>query len=383
MRLIASSRFLIPLWFAAGLAVQAAEIVTVEAVGGLGKVRLSGTVIPFKTVTLTAQTPGRIEFIAGEVGESFAAESVLVSQDDDDLLAKKRAAIAQLNNAQAALSNNYVQYNRELWSPQSNSINNSGGGMGMPFLFDQMFTRGFGNMMGYGNSGIERQADLHSQATLVNQAQSMVLQARSQIEELDAALRDTRSVAPFEGVVLEKLVEIGDTVQNGQPLLKFGHVKYLRIQVEAPARLVPQLAIGEVMPAYLDASRLKSEGRLSQIYPQADPNRHTVTLKFDLPQGAAAGPGMYAEVEIQDPMATQKPLAAIPKSAILKGGSLPGVLVVNEQNRSELRILRLGSAVDAERVKVLSGISPGERVIVDPPPGAKSGWMPSTHADAR
>ena len=92
---------------------------------------------------------------------------------------------------------------------------------------------------------------------------------------------------------------------------------------------------------------------------------------------------MYAEVEIKDPTATQKPLAAIPKSAILKGGSLPGVLVVNDQNRSELRILRLGGPADGQRVKVLSGISPGERVIIDPPPGAKSGWMPSTHADAR
>ena len=382
MPLKASGRFLFPLLLGLAGPVQSAEIVSVEAIGGPGKVRLSGSVIPYKTVTLTAQVPGRVEQVAGDAGAGFEADSLLLALNDDDLLAKQRAALAQFANAEAALRNTQVQYSRELWSPQSGSLNRSQG-MGMPLMFDQMFTRGFGDFMGYGNSAVDRQADLYSQGTQVNQAQTQVLEARSQLEAIEAALRDARSLAPFEGVILEKLVEVGDTVQVGQPLLKFGHVKFLRIQVEAPARLVPRMSIGDVVPAYLDASRVRSDARLSQIYPQADADHHTVTVKFDLPQGVTAGPGMYAEVEISDPGTTQKPVAAIPASAVLKGGSLPGVLVVTDENRSELRIVRLGASLDAKRVAVLSGLSAGERVINDPPPGATSGWMPPTHADAR
>jgi len=92
---------------------------------------------------------------------------------------------------------------------------------------------------------------------------------------------------------------------------------------------------------------------------------------------------MYAEIEIPAKNGNPRSQAAIPKSAILKGGSLPGVLVVNEDDRSELRIVRLGSSIDDARVSVLSGLKTGERIIDNPPPGVASGWMPPTHADAR
>lgn len=378
MRPAATQRYLFPLLMALASSASSAwsaEIVPVEAVGGQGKVRLSGSVIPYKTVTLTAQVPGRIDYIAGEVGARFDADAVLVAVNSDDLQAKRQAAVAQLQQAEASLRDNYVQYNRELWSPQSQNPGRAPG-MGMPFMFDQFFTRGFGNMMGYGNQAIDRQADLSSQSAQLSQAQAQVQRARSQIGELDVALRNARSQAPFEGVILEKLIEAGDTVTVGQPLLKFGHTKYLRVQVEAPARLVPQMNIGDIVPAYLDASKQKSEARLSQIYPQADASRHTVTVKFDLPEGTAAGPGMYAEVDVPDSGGPSGPMPVIPKTAILKGGSLPGVLMVMEDRRSELRIVRLGSAIDANRVAVLSGLVPGDRIIDNPPAGATSGWMP-------
>lgn len=361
----------------AGLASSAAEIITVGTIQLQGKAVLGGTVIPYKEVTLSAQIPGRVEFIAGEEGDMFDAETTLVGIDVDDLMAKRKAVLAQMANADASLRNTYVQYSRELYSPQSQSIGQARGmGMGMPSMFDQMFTRGMGNAMGQGDSRLERHADLYRSATGINQAQSAVLQARSQLEEIDAALRDARSIAPFEGVILAKMIEEGDAVQPGQPLLSFGHVKYLRIQAEVPATLVKFLRIGMFVPTYLDTTQTRVDARVAQIYPQADPNKHTVTVKFDLPTTIAAGPGMYAEVMVPDGQVPDDATVVIPSSALIRAGSLPGVLVVSDNNTSELRLIRLGPKVGARDVTILSGLRAGERIINRPPPGVSSGWMP-------
>lgn len=357
----------------------AAEIITVGTIQLQGKAVIGGTVIPYKEVTLAAQIPGRIEFIAGEEGDMFDAGKVLVAIDYDDLLAKRKAVVAQLANADNALRNTYVQYGRELYSPQSRSVGQASGmGMGVPSMFDQMFTRGMGNMMGIGDSRVERQADLYRSGSGVTQAHNAVLAARAQLEEIDAAVRDARSIAPFEGVILSKMIEVGDTVQPGQPLLNFGHVKYLRIQADVPATLVKYLRIGMFIPAYLDTARTRVDARVGQIYPQADPTQHTVTVKFDLPTTVPGGPGMYAEVMVPDGQAPEKPTVVIPTTAIISAGSLPGVLVVGDNNRSQLRLIRLGPKLGAENVSVLSGLRTGERIINNPPPGASSGWMPGS-----
>ncbi len=189
--------------------------VKVKEIGGTAT--LGGTVIPFQEVTLAAQMPGRIEHLAGVEGNWFKKGSELVRIDDDDLLAQQRSAFAQLENSRLALRNAGVQYNRELWSPQSRSINRMPG-MGMPALFDQMFTQNFGNMAGYGDPDMDRYSDLYAQGTQLNQSRSRVTQAQSRLDELSAKLRDTCSVSPFDGVIAT-LVEVGDTLQPSQHLM--------------------------------------------------------------------------------------------------------------------------------------------------------------------
>ena len=46
------------------------------------------------------------------------------------------------------------------------------------------------------------------------------------------------------------------------------------------------------------------------------------------------------------------------------GGSLPGVFVLNEDNKRELRLIRIGDDVGVDGVAVLSGLRAGERVVV-------------------
>jgi len=336
-------------------------------------VKLGGTVIPFKDVTLAAQIPGRVEFIAGSEGDFLEAGEVLVTIDDDELLAKRRSALAELKNAEAAIRNAQVQYSRELISPQSKNINRSPG-MGMPSMFDQFFTRGMGNQMGYGNPGMDRHADLYSQATAVNQAQARQLSARSQLEQIDAKLRDTRAIAPFSGLIVKKLVEVGDTVQPGQPMLNFADTKVLQLKVDIPARLMPGIQPGMIVDARLDVGDKHIQAKVAQIFPMADVQRHTVTVKFDLPEGIPGGPGMYAEVIVPNVSVPSRNVIIVPSTAIRQRGSLNVIYRLNESNKVEIRYVRLGENINENMVAVLSGLQDNDRILTNPPGNIKSGW---------
>jgi multidrug efflux pump subunit AcrA (membrane-fusion protein) len=122
-----------------------------------------------------------------------------------------------------------------------------------------------------------------------------------------------------------------------------------------------------------------TKAKVSQIYPVADPSRHTVVVKFDLPVGVQASPGMYAEIYLPDSTPGGNSVITIPKTALIEGRSLPTVLVADESKQtSSLRLIRLGSVQGNGNVAVVSGLKAGERVINNPPTGASSGWYPGS-----
>jgi RND family efflux transporter MFP subunit len=348
----------------------------VQQTQGVPHVSLGGTVVPYKEVTLSAQLPGRVNYLAGIEGDTFKEGDRLVELDDNELMAKRQAAMAQLANADAQLRNAGVQYNRELWSPKSKSAM---GGMGMPNLFDQMFTRPMEDTFGDRDLGAERSADIYSSRTNIQQAQNTIYRVQAEIRAIDAKLRDAKSLAPFNGVIMKKFVEVGDTVQPGQPLLKYADVEYLQIVVDVPGRLRPGLNEGMMLQAELDVAEHNVGGRgvpvrVAQIFPMADAQRHTVTIKFDLPQGYSA-PGMYAKVLVPDFNAPARSNPIIPNSAIRYNGSLPGVYVEGEEGRPTLRLIRVGERLPGgEFTTVLSGLQAGERILKNPPLGISTGW---------
>lgn len=340
--------------------------VKVMKVGGTAT--LGGTVIPFQEVSLAAQMPGRIEYISGFEGEWFKKGAELIRIDDDDLLAQQRAAFAELENAHLGARNAGVQYNRELWSPQSKNIGRMPG-MGMPAMFDSMFTQNMGSFGGNYDPDVQRYSDLYAQGTQLNQSRSRISQAQSRLDELAAKLRDTRSVAPFDGVIARKLVEVGDTVQPGQHLLVFSNLEYLQVKVDVPSRLMPSLQDMKYVTVRLD-DRAKSvvRGRIAQKYPVADSERHTVTVKIDLKKNDPATPGMYAEVIVPELDSKKEERIVIPSKAVIsrQRGSLPAVYIWNpEKQRKERRYVRLGTQVDTDYVAVLSGLNKNDTLVIE------------------
>lgn len=357
--------------------VHAASIITVSNSNHQqAQVVLGSTVIPYKEVTLTAQIPGVVRKIAGDVGLGVREGTALVQIDDAQLQAKRNEVLAGIQTAQTGLRNSQIQYQRELISPRSKDVG-AMPGFALPSMMDMFMVRPFANsfLSGY-NSDVGRYSDLMNSASNVSRAQSHLQQAYSQLQGLDVSLRDARSVSPFDGVIMEKMVEEGDTVQPGQPLLRLGMLKYKRLLADVPSGLVDQLKVGMELPAKVDG-QLMVKARVSQIYPVADPERHTVKVKLDLPISAQAAPGMYAEIHLPSQSAAQQNNSKllIPASALLKGRSLPSVLVVAEDT-SKLRMIRTGSTQDNGLIEVLSGLKEGEQIIDGAPSTAGSGWMP-------
>ncbi len=349
-------------------------VFTVQASSRLPTVAIGGTVVPYKEVTLAAQLPGRVKFLAGIEGDSFEEGTTLVALDETELLAKRNAAYAQLASAEAQLRNAGVQYSRELWSPRSK---NAPGGMGMPNMFDQMFTRPAEEFFGNRDRGAERGADLYGASTAIEQARSAILRNQAEMRAIDAKLRDAKSLAPFDGVIMNKFVEVGDTVQPGQPLLKYADVTWLQVELDVPARLASGMNEMQVLQnaATFDDHPESVDVRVAQIYPMADVRRHTIKVKFDIPAGVSQ-PGMYAKVLVPDRTAAsakQGQLPAIPSSAIRYRGSLPVVFLQNDQGQPELRLIREGKRLDNGLTTVLSGLAPGDRIYTNPGPELMTG----------
>jgi multidrug efflux pump subunit AcrA (membrane-fusion protein) len=349
---------------------ESAETFVVQQAQGAPTVSLGGTVVPYKEVTLSAQLPGRVTYLAGREGDSFDESKLLVAIGDEELVAKRRALLAQMAAADAQLRNAGVQYTRELYSPQSR---NAPGGMGLPNLFDQMFTRPVESFVGDRDRGTERSADIFASGIQIQEAQSGMMRLQAELQALDTKIRDARGISPFKGVIVKKFAEVGDTVQPGQPLLAFADVEYLQVEVDVPARLRPGLREAQMLDAEIDPSDRRVPVRVAQIFPMADPQRHTVKIKFDLPQGVSE-PGMYAKVLVPDFNAPARASPVIPKSAVRYNGSLPGVYVLAESGEPQLRLIRVGEELSGGFITVLSGLRPGERVLANPGPNVTAGW---------
>ena len=355
---------------------SAAEIIKVSSSASNSQTVLGSTVVPYKEITVTAQMPGKIISLTGEVGTRFKKGDILAKIDDSQLIAKKNTLWSQITSAQAALKNSQTQYQREIVSPRSKDITGMPG-MGLPSMMDIYMTRPFYEMMGDSDTDYNRYSDLMNSATGVKRAESQVMTIWAQLNELDTKIKDTVSIAPFEGIIMAKMVEVGDAVQPGMPLMKYGFVKYLRLRADVPSMLVSSLKKGMDVPVRIGSIN-KAMARVSQIYPVADPSRHTVVVKFDLPVGILASPGMYAEIFLPDSTGGNS-VITIPRTALIEGRSLPTVLVADESAKtSSLRLIRLGASQGNGIVAVVSGLKAGEKIINNPPTGATSGWYPGS-----
>ena len=210
------------------------------------------------------------------------------------------------------------------------------------------------------------------------------LQARLSASESLLAYTTLRS--PFEGRVLRKWIDPGSFVSPGQPLLEIEDLASGKRVVFHPeeallAAVKPGLEVFVRFPA--EAKTLKV--KVTEVVPEVDPRTRTFTAKADLPKDFRVWSGTYAQVLVPTGKASR---LLVPKAALVNRGGFYGVFVPDENGVIHFRVLRLGKVFYREGneffpgclktgceayVEILSGLRPGERVVLEPPEGIREG----------
>ena len=339
------------------------SVYNIQTVSGMSldkRALLGGVVVSSKQVSLSAQVAGDVLSVNGKEGDMFKQGSVLLTLEQESIQAQRDSAFAEISSANESLRNAGVQYSQSIVSP------NSGGMLGgVPGMFS-MFTDPMLKMSGQGNPEFDKFANRTSRYTNYQQAKNKLKQAESKLRQVEERLKDANIIAPFDGVIVVKNINRGDIVQPGQVLMKFANIKDLQVQVNIPSRLVSSLKLNKKYRVKLDIANVVVDAALSQIYPIADNAKHSVKVKFDLPENVPVLAGAYAEVEIfETDSGILTPV--VPESAIMWRSSLPSVFVINSKtNQTELRFVRLGEQVGKSKKSVLSGLKIGEKIVTNP-----------------
>jgi multidrug efflux system membrane fusion protein len=171
-------------------------------------------------------------------------------------------------------------------------------------------------------------------------------------------------------VVADVDVVLGDMAMPGRTLLTVYDPAALRVTAAVPRTVAARLAPGGQAQAEVPGATGRLAPARIQLLPTVDPASHTQELRLDLPAGLeSVAPGMFARAWLPLAGAGSDRLY-VPARSVLRRAELTAVYVVGDDGRPLLRQVRLGQA-EGERIEVLSGVSAGERVALDPQAAAR------------
>lgn len=193
------------------------------------------------------------------------------------------------------------------------------------------------------------------------------------IQRLKDMLAFTRVVAPFDGVITKRNVNVGDLIDPGagRPLFVLTQASSLRAYVYVPQTYSKGVQIGQsvtLTQAELPGQTFK--GRVVRTAKAIDPATRSLQVEVGVenPAGQLL-PGAYVQVSM--PL-TQSGGLVIPVNTLLLRGEGPRVAVVDEKGIVSLKAVELGKDFGA-KTEVLSGITVADRLVLNPPDGLADG----------
>lgn len=175
--------------------------------------------------------------------------------------------------------------------------------------------------------------------------------------------------APADGVVMERLVEIGDVVGPQQVLLVVTSDGPYRVSVEPDERALGLVRVGA--PARASAEAFPDhpfDTHVSWISPEVDESRGTVEVRLEIQDAPSyLRPGMTLSVHI---VAEVRPHAlVVPREAVRDAETAPWLLVYEAGGRARRADVELGLST-AEHTEIVSGVPAGSRIALPEAVGA-------------
>lgn len=291
--------------------------------------RLDGVAEAIHRGTVSAQTAGRVLEVNFDVDDFVPQGAVIVRIKDSQQQAGVDQAGANLRAAAAQRQDAEAEYARVKGAFERQAV---------------------------------PKADMDRATAGLKQAQANEQAAVAALDKARQELEYTRVKAPYNGIVTERLVEVGETVQPGTRLMSGLSLDKMRITVDVPQNLIESIRDERKAQAEISGRWVPAEE--VTVFPVADPRSDTFKVRLQLPEAIeGVFPGMYVKVGF---VVGSQPSLVIPLSAVVLRSEVVGVYVVNAEGQVHFRHIRLGSPAGAGHVSVLSGLDEGEQIATDP-----------------
>ncbi len=188
-------------------------------------------------------------------------------------------------------------------------------------------------------------------------------QAKAALQQARTALGYTRILAPFDGVVTEKKVDVGTLASPGMPVLTVEDVRRYRLEATINETDLRCVRMGQQAPVQVDAlGDRELRGKVVEIVPSADVASRSFLVKIELPSDPGLRSGLFGRAHFSR---GERAALLIPRTAVVERGQLQGIYVLDQNKIAGLRYITLGKS-SAGQVEVLAGLQAGETLVADP-----------------
>ncbi|MBI1373467.1 MAG: efflux RND transporter periplasmic adaptor subunit [Phycisphaera sp.] len=302
-----------------------------------------GRIEPAKRSTVAAEQAGRVIISPKEPGLPVTEGEVLAKIDDTLLkIARQNAAImveqaeAQVADTQAQLS--IVRRNRERLEP----------------LVKSNVAR------------LKELEDAQDQEKVYesrrNLSEIQVRQARNSLERIEAQLKKTEVVAPFDSIIVHKLTEAGQWADAGDPIVELVMTKGVKVRLQVPQSMIDQVPMDDPVTLHIDALGEDRPIKVFSIVPDADPQARTFSVLLKVPNAdGRLKPGM--SISAQLPTHDIVDAITVPKDAVQTTPTGQTVYVVRGGRALAVNVNVLFSHND--RFVIQGAIAEGDQVVTE------------------
>ena len=192
-------------------------------------------------------------------------------------------------------------------------------------------------------------------------ARAELVRLKRSEDEARTSLSYSKLTSPIDGRIVDRYADPGDTARQGIPVLRLYDPETLRLESNVRESVASGLKKNQQLTVEIDAVKKRYDGVVDEIVPSADPGSRTFIVKVSLSDGAGLYPGMFGRLLI--PIGYIKRIY-IPAAAVTHVGQLDFVIIKTEQGAVR-RFVRLADRGPDDRIEVVSGLKPGEQVLVD------------------
>lgn len=308
------------------------DVEKVELKSIVYSVNAVGSVDAFETVQVTARVPGAVDRVLFSEGNPAKVDQILVEIEPQRYSLAVEAAQAALDKADAAKADAEAGLKRRLTVVEQ-------------------------------TPGLITGEEIETWKTKVALAASDVAQAKAALNQANLNLHDAYVRAPISGVIQTRTVQTGQYVQTGTVLATLVRRDPLLLRFKVPEREAAQIRIGMKAQFRVRDSDRQYDARIAHVAAAADDVTRLVAVSAEVndTRDAALRPGSFAEITI--PVSSERKAPVIPQTAI-RPSDRGFLAYVVENDKAVERILSLGMRTADGQVEVLSGLTPGETLVI-------------------